>query len=140
MKKAFFFVLIVVCSFSVFAQQAADDAEQYESWYEITVEIRNDGNTSYEITQCFLSGEKRAVTGAERDTLPVYVKVLCMGMVDQFTGGFPLADMTFEEEGMYFGVTGFSLSFVFKTTKTDDELLDEFGESMVERYRDRSWD
>jgi hypothetical protein len=142
MKKAFFFMLIVLCSFSAFAQHRVNDIKQYGGWYKVTMEITSTGKTSYFITQCYPSGEEHAVTGADREKLPLYMKVLCMGLVDEVIsdsfGG--ITDMTFESDGMFLEVTTLSFTFTFKTTNSDEEMLVKFGEETVEQYRNRSWD
>jgi hypothetical protein len=109
-------------------------------WFKVRVEILQSGNVSYFITQCYPSGEGYNVVGAEREKLPLYLKVLCMGMIEEgLKGSFDFNQMTFDEDGYFMQLDSFSLSFIFKFSKTEKEILNELGDEMVNKYRYRKW-
>jgi hypothetical protein len=140
MKKIIFAVLIILCSISVYAQHTVNDVDQYGGWYKVIIEIFKNGKTSYAISQCYPSGEEFNVTGAEREKLPLVLKVLSMSLVEEYIiEYFDIDELTLDEEGIFLEFTGISFTFNFNFSRPEDELLDELGPEMVNRYRNRRW-
>jgi hypothetical protein len=138
-----FFCLLVIfvgVSASLYAQHTINDITEYGGWYKVRVEILPPGNTTYFITQCYPSGDEYDVIGDEKEKLPLYLKVLCMGMIEEGVGNsFDFNEMTFDQEGYFMQLTSFSFTFVFNFSKTDTEILEEIGSETVNKYRYRKW-
>jgi hypothetical protein len=128
-------------SLSVYAQHTVNDVQKYGGWYRISVEIYQSGNVGYLITQCYPSGETYEVIGHEREKLPIYLKVLCMGMVEAgMKDRFDFNTMTFEENGYCIQMTAISLTFIFKFSKPEAEILKELGGELINTYKYRKWE
>ena len=141
MKKNYFILMVlsIIFTFSVFAEHAVGDVRQHQGWYVVRLEIHPLGNVMVYVTQCYPSGDEFEIIGNERERLPLYVKVLCLSLLDEIKGSFDFDELTFEEEGLFFQMTSFSLTFVFNFTMPDEEILLILGDQMVNRYRHIRW-
>jgi hypothetical protein len=142
-KTAFFgFVFLAAASFSVslYAQHAVNDISEFGGWYKVKIEILQSGNVLYYITQCYPSGDEYEVTGNEREKLPLYLKAMCMGMVDEgMKDSFNFNEMTFSEEGFFMQLTSFSFEFVFDFSNMSAENINKLESEMGNTYRHRKW-
>jgi len=136
MKKYFFCVLFSILSLSLFAQHKRNDLAKYDEWYKLRFELAADNNIRYVISHCFSSGEEYEISESEHHLLPLYMKIFCLALVDEFMPPM-LNSMTYEENGALIKITGFS--FIIAFNQTEEELLEALGEDMVERYKDRDW-
>lgn len=141
MRKLPFCVLVFIFSSALsYAQHTVNDIKNYNGWYEVKFEILQSEKILYNITQCYPSGDRYEVIGNEREKLPLYLKVLVMGMVDEgMKDSFDFDEMTFDENGVFMRMTSFSFTFVFNISKTEEEILNEIGADMVNKYRLRKW-
>jgi hypothetical protein len=144
MKKLFciitVFVMVFLYSVPLFAQHTVNDIAKYEGWYKVRIEIFQYDKILFFITQCYPSGEEYDVVGAEREKLPLSLKVLSIGMIeDSLKNSFDFKEMTFNEHGFFMQLTSFSFTCIFKFSKTETELLKELGDEMVNKYRHKKW-
>ena len=141
MKKEYLVLvfLLVFLTFSLSAEYTVGDVRQHGGWYSIIFEINPQGNDRLHVTQCYPSGDELAIIGDEREGLPLYLKVLCLGILEQSRGNFNFNQLTFEEEGLFFQLASFSLTFTLRITMSEEELLASLGVPMVNRYRDMRW-
>jgi len=140
MKKLFFVILIAFCSLSLYSQHRVGDVDHHGGWYKVVIDISNKGGTAYTISQCYPSGAIFDVIGTEREKLPLILKIFCMALVEEYIAdAFDMEDLSFDEEGIFLEITNFSLSFNFKFSRSEAELLDELGPDIVNEYRNRRW-
>jgi hypothetical protein len=136
-------VIVFLCALPVFhtyAQHSVSDVGKYNGWYQLRIDLERSGGIAYHVTQCYPGGEVYEVTGAEKDKLPLSLKVLCMAMVEEgMKGGLDLESMTFEEDGFFLQMNAFSFTMVVKISKTEDEILESLGAEAVNKYRNRRW-
>lgn len=142
MKPVFFVFLGLCFSFSLYAQHTIGDVRQYEGWYSIKVEIHQTG-TSISITQRYPSGEELEVIGDDRYKLPLYVKIFSLVLMeelfDELFGDIIFEGLTFEEDGFFMRLNGFSFSFDIGFTISEEEILDDFTEEELYRFRNMRW-
>jgi hypothetical protein len=142
MRKIFFCFFIIVAFFTVslYAQHTVNDINKHGGWFKVRVEILQSGNVLYYITQCYPSGEEYEIVGNEREKLPLYLKVLCMGMVEEgMKDSFDFNNMTFDENGFFMQMISLSFTLVFNFSRTESEILGEIGNEIVNKYRYREW-
>jgi hypothetical protein len=142
MKKIFGLAFIMSMFFSIplFAQHTVNDIARYGGWYQARVEISQSGNIMYYITQCYPSGDEYEVIGTEREQLPLYLKILCMGMVEEgMKDSLNFDEMTFDEDGIFMQLTSFSFTFLFNFSENGAEILNKIGNETVNKYRYRRW-
>jgi hypothetical protein len=125
---------------SLYAQHTVNDIAQYNGWFQVEVRIMQSGNIFYDITQCYPGGEEYEVRDSEKEKLPLYLKIVCLGMIDEgMKDAFNFDEMSFSEDGYLMQLTAFSFTFIFDFTKTENEILSEFGDEMISKYRYRKW-
>jgi len=144
LKRLYIFIIIFIFIInSLFSQQhSVNDITKYKGWYKVKIEFFQSGNIMYYITQCYPSGDEYEVTGIEREKLPLYLKVLCMGMADEvMKDSFDFNEMSFDEDVFFMQLSSFSLTFtfVFNFSKSESEILNEIGNETVNKYRYRRW-
>jgi hypothetical protein len=132
--------MLFAFSMSLYAQHTVNDIARHGGWFKVRVEILQSGNVSYFITQCYPSGEEYNVVGVEREKLPLYLKVLCISMVEEgMKNSFDFNQMTFDEDGYFMQLDSFSFTFIFKLKKKEKEILKELGDEIINKYRYRKW-
>ena len=139
-KLTFCLIVMTLVSVSLHAQHTVNDVAKYGGWFKVKIEISQSGKVFYFITQCYPSGEEYEVVGAKREELPLYLKVLCMTMMEGFVKDtFDFDDMIFEEEGYFIQLDSFSFTMIFKFSKSEAEILDEIGDELVNQFRYKRW-
>jgi hypothetical protein len=134
------FMLNIIFSISLFAQHTVNDITQHGGWYKARIEMFQSENVTYHITQCYPSGDEYEVIGTEREKLPLYLKVLCMFMVEEgIKDSVDFNEMTFEQDGYFMQLASFSFTFIFNFSKTEAEILNEIGDERIKKYRYRKW-
>jgi hypothetical protein len=134
------FAMTFVFSAALYAQHTVNDIQQYKGWFKVRIEIENTGNIVYFISQCYPSGEEFNVVGADKEKLPLSLKVFCMAMMEEgLANSFDFDDMIVDEDGLFMQLTSFSFTLIFNFTHPESEILDALGPGMVNRYRDRKW-
>lgn len=136
MKRATIFCMMFFCALGVFAQHRVNDIAEYGGWFKVRFEQNTRGDMLYFITQCYPDGDEYEVNGPEREALPLHMKIFCIAMSEQVFKD-QMASMVMEEDGLYLQVTGFS--FIVKFSMTEEEVLDLFGQDMVDLYKDQEW-
>jgi hypothetical protein len=135
MKRIILFTFFSLIALQAYSQHTVNDIAKYNGWFKIQFETSN-GQVQYKISQCYPNGDLYEVPANQRRKLPLYIKVLCIGLVEEvFTEQLGL--MTFDEDGVFMQVTGFS--FILKITKSEAEILENFGQEMVDKYKNRDW-
>jgi len=137
-------LLLIVLMFFLFSaglysQHTVGDVRQYGGWYNVRFEFRSNDNVSVYVTQVYPSGIEFEVIGDEREGLPLYLKIICLGLIDEFYGFFSFDEMTFEEDGFFMKLANFSLSFIFDFTMDEKDVLQDLGDDMINRFRDARW-
>jgi len=143
LKKVFLIVFIFTFVLtSLFSQQhRVNDIMEYNGWYKIKFDISQSKNVKYYITQCYPSGEEYEVTGNEREKLPLYIKILIMGIIDVgMLDRFDFNKMSFDEFSFSLFLSSFSYTFVLNNLKSEAEIIEDLGGcEIVNKYKDKKW-
>jgi ribulose bisphosphate carboxylase small subunit len=138
MKKTGCFIIVfsLMAMTQLYSQHRVNDIKQYKGWFKINIESDADDNIHYAITQCYPNGDEYVLNDNERKQLPLFMKVFCIGISEEVLKG-QMESMTFNEDGIYMRVVGFTLMIDF--SKSDDEILESLGGEMVNKYKYKSW-
>jgi hypothetical protein len=132
--------MIFTFSVSLYAQHTVNDIQQYGGWFKVRIEIEQSGNIIYFVSQCYPSGEEYNVVGADKEKLPLSLKIFCMSMIEEgMADSFDFSDIAIDEDGLFMQMTSFSFTFVFDFTMPESEILAALGSGMVNRYRNKKW-
>jgi hypothetical protein len=136
-KKAVVFIgfaFLVVSQ--TYGQHEVNDVRKYNGWYKLNIEADAGGNSRYIITQCYPNGDEYVLSDAERKRLPLWIKVFCIGIYEEGLKG-QMDQMTFSENGISMRIMGFTL--MIDSERTDEEILEALGQTMVNRYKGSDW-
>ena len=141
MKKKLFFIgfFTLIALSTLYSQHTAGDVREHGGWYSVRFEFNPDGNNTVFVTQKYPSGEVYEVIGDERENLPLYLKFLALGLLEELEGSFNFNEMTFDANGLVMQMTNFSVTFLFCFTMTEEEILYELEREMVERFEHLRW-
>ena len=141
MKKKLFFAvsLALISSAALYPQHTAGDVMEHEGWYSLKFEFYLDGRTTILVTQKYPSGEEYEVVGDEREELPLYLKFLALGSIEEMAGSIDFDSMTFNESGLAFYMDNISFTLLVSVTSSEEEIMQEWGDGVMQEFKNRRW-
>jgi hypothetical protein len=94
------------------------------------------GNSRYEVTQCYPDGDEYRLSDSERRAVPLWVKVFCIALFEEVLKG-SMDAMSFNEDGIYMKIMGFTL--MIDASKSDEEILALLESEVIAAYKDINW-